>query len=232
MPETVEYQRDKVAEGGLVTYLNEVLHEAVLNPFYRFMAKFLIRVVYRPTLVGFEQIPDDGPAVLIANHVSYLDGLMLNAACNRPVRYVIDKIIYKQPGVHYFMSLAEAIPIYPKRVDVEAALDTISLGLQKGDLICIFPEGRLTHTGNIRRFRPGIEHIVERDPVPVYPIAIHGLWGSIFSRKYQKSKHRWWPRSLRSDVRLVCGAPIPSDEVTIDRLQREVLRLLDVARKL
>ena len=110
--------------------------------------------------------------------------------------------------VHYFMKIGRAIPVQPKKHSVEAMLDAISEGLEAGDLICIFPEGQLTYTGNLGRFKPGIEWILHRDPVPVYPIALKGLWGSIFSRKYRKSKWRWLPRNPFSrNIRAICGAP-------------------------
>lgn len=228
MPQFTEHPTESPTDEALHGTLSErlICWSKPLVPFYWWLSKRLIRAIYRPTLIGFEQIPKTGPAVLIANHVSYLDGLMINAACDRPVRFVIDKIIYRKPGIHYFMKLAGAVPIFPKREDVEKALDIISEGLQAGELICIFPEGRLTYTGNLGRFRPGVEYILERDPVPVYPIAIDGLWGSIFSRKYLRAKWRWWPRNRKANIRLTCGAPLPPEAANINRLQKEVMGLL------
>jgi 1-acyl-sn-glycerol-3-phosphate acyltransferase len=83
----------------------------------------------------------------------------------------------------------------------------------------------LTYTGSLGRFRPGIESIVKRDPVPVYPVAISGLWGSIFSRKYRRARFRWWPRHFHAKIQIICGDPILAPEVNVNRLQREVLRL-------
>lgn len=193
---------------------------------YRKGARALVYLLYKPKYYGFERIPETGPAILIANHVSYVDGLIIHAGINRPVHYVIDKDIYELPGVNYFMRLNGSIPIAPKREIVEAALDQISEYLKKGELVGIFPEGRLTYTGSLGRFKPGIEFMVKRDPVPVYPIALNGLWGSVFSRKYLKAHFRWLPRSLRRrDIQAICGDPIQPEDVHINRLQEVVLKL-------
>lgn len=186
---------------------------------------FLVWLAYRPAYVGFENIPATGPAVLIANHVSYMDGPLIDLGCKRNVRYLIDQDIYNLPGVHFLMSLNKAIPIAYNRKSVEQAFEVISEGLKAGDLICIFPEGNLTYTGSLGRFRPGIEWIIKRDAVPVIPIAINGLWGSIFSRKYLRSRLRWWPRQWRRHVSLVCGPAIEPQKVTVNYLQETVLRL-------
>lgn len=197
-----------------------------LIEFYRKGARVLAHAMYDIQHYGFERIPETGPAILIANHVSYVDGLILHSCLNRPVHFVIDETIYNVPGVHHFMKANGSIPIAPRRESVEKALDLISEYLKAGDLVCIFPEGRLTYTGSLGRFKPGIESMVKRDPVPVYPIAINGLWGSVFSRKYLKARFRWLPRSLRRrEVRLICGDPVPPQEVTVNRLQEIVLKL-------
>lgn len=193
---------------------------------YRRGARRIVYLFYKPKYYGFDRIPETGPAVLIANHVSYVDGLIIHAGINRPVHYVIDQAIYELPGVNYFMRLNGSIPIAPKREVVEAALDKISEYLKAGELVCIFPEGRLTYTGSLGRFKPGIEFMIKRDPVPVYPIALNGLWGSVFSRKYLKARFRWMPRSLRRrEVRAICGEPIQPEDINVNRLQEIVLKL-------
>ncbi|NBO18622.1 MAG: hypothetical protein EBV03_05220 [Proteobacteria bacterium] len=192
---------------------------------YRKIIHFLVKAVYRPTYSGFENIPAEGPAILIANHVSYMDGPLIDAGCKRNVRYLIDQDIYNVPGIHYLMTRNRSIPIAYNRKSVEKAFDEISEGLKAGDLICIFPEGFLTFTGSLGRFRPGIEWISKRDPVPVIPIALSGLWGSVFSRKYMKARMRWWPRQWGRRVHLICGPAIPADKVTVNYLQEVVLKL-------
>lgn len=195
--------------------------------FYRYVITTLGRLILRPTYIGFENIPKTGPVILVSNHVSYLDGLIISAGCpERPIRYIIDGDIYEWPVVHYFMKLARAIPIMPNRASVTKALDEISAGLKAGDAVCLFPEGQLTFTGSLGRFKPGIEWILRRDSeVPVVPIALSGLWGSAFSRKYRKTRFPYLPRLQRREIVAVCGAPIPADQVSVNSLQREVLRL-------
>jgi 1-acyl-sn-glycerol-3-phosphate acyltransferase len=195
-------------------------------PILRFIAHSLTRFVYRPRYIGFENIPKTGPAILICNHVSYMDGPIIDAGCPRRVRYIIDEDIYNSPGVHYIMKLDNAIPIAPHRKSVEAAFDEVSRGLKNGDVICIFPEGFLTFTGGLGRFKPGIEWMLKRDAVPVIPMALSGLWGSVFSRKRLKSKLRWLPRQwLRHRVTAVCGPALDPSKVTVNYLQDVVLKL-------
>lgn len=196
------------------------------EPLLSAIAHSITRFVYRPHYSGFENMPKEGPAIIIANHVSYVDGPIIDAGCPRKVRYIIDEDIYNLPGVHYLMSLDRAIPISPNRKSVEAALNAVSEGLRNGDVICIFPEGFLTFTGSLGRFRPGIEWMIKRDPVPVVPLAINGLWGSVFSRKYLKSPMRWLPRTwLRGKVTVKCGTVIPPEKVSVNYLQEAILRL-------
>lgn len=193
--------------------------------FYRSIAKALTHIIYRVEYIGFDKIPDRGPVLIIANHVSYVDGLLIQAGMKRHVRYLIDQFIYEVPGIHYIMSMNEAIPILPRKDSVEKALDEISEGLERGQVVAIFPEGQLTYTGNLGRFKPGVEWIIERDPVPIYPVAIKGVWGGIFSRKYLKSKYRWVPKGFRPKVTCICGDVIHPGTVRVDHLQRVILGL-------
>lgn len=197
-----------------------------LAPCYRKIAHGLTKFVYKPRYIGFEHIPETGPAILISNHVSYVDGPIIDAGCKRNVRYIIDEDIYNTPGVHYLMSLNKAIPISPNRKSVERAFTLISEALREGELVCIFPEGFLTFTGGLGRFRHGIERMVERDPVPVIPIALAGLWGSIFSRCDLKSPFRWIPkRWLRGKVVALCGPALKPEDVNVNYLQDVVMKL-------
>jgi 1-acyl-sn-glycerol-3-phosphate acyltransferase len=195
------------------------------EPFWRMIARSIAIAFYNPKYTGFDQIPEHGPAILICNHVSFVDGLIVAAGCKRPVRFIIDTYIYNIPFVHFFMLYNRAIPILPTRESVTAALEEVSAGIKAGDLICIFPEGQLTFTGSLGRFKTGIEAIVKRDPAPVYPIALTGLWGSIFSRKYMGSWKRFIPKRFSPRVHAICGTPIAPEDVTVNRLQETVLRL-------
>lgn len=196
-------------------------------PLLRAVAHRLTRAVYKPHYIDFHHIPESGPAIIICNHVSYMDGPIIDAGCKRNIRYIIDEDIYKLPGVHYLMKLDRAIPIAPNRKSVERAFDEISAGLKAGDLICIFPEGFLTFTGGLGRFRPGIEWIIKRDPVPIIPMALSGLWGSVFSRKYLRSSLRWLPRHFGLKVVAKCGPAIDPTQTKVDvnYLQQVVLKL-------
>ncbi len=202
------------------------------EPMYRFIAKCVCIAIYNPKYTGFEQIPEKGAAILISNHVSYADGLIIASACNRPIRFIIDTHIYNVPLVHYFMLYNRAIPILPTRESVTHALEEVSAALKAGDIVCIFPEGQLTYTGSLGRFKTGIEAMVKRDPVPVYPIAITGLWGSIFSRKYLGSLRRWIPKRFSPRVHAICGEPLSPDQVSVNHLQQAVLRLKYMAPNL
>jgi 1-acyl-sn-glycerol-3-phosphate acyltransferase len=191
----------------------------------RKIAHSLTLGVYKPRYIGFDNIPKTGPAILVCNHVSYMDGPIIDAGCGRPVRYLIDNDIYHYPGIHYLMELNKSIPIAYNRKSVEKAFDDISQALKDGDLVCIFPEGFLTYTGSLGRFRPGIEAIAKRDPVPVIPIALSGLWGSIFSRKYLKTPMMDWFKHWGEPVTAICGDPIPADKVNVNTLQEVILKL-------
>lgn len=197
----------------------------LLARIYRAIVHFLVCAVYKPEYTGFENIPATGAAILISNHVSYMDGPLIDAGCKRKVRYVIDESIYNLPGIHHLMDLADAIPITSNRKSVEAAFEEISRGLKNGDLICIFPEGYLTFTGSLGRFRQGVECIIRRDPVPVVPISISGLWGSVFSRKYRRSWKRLIPRNPFCPVVIKCGCCISPEHANVNHLQEVVLKL-------
>lgn len=196
-----------------------------LLPLYRCIADHFVQLIYRLDISGFENIPDTGPALLISNHISYIDGLVIQASCKRPIRFVIDKHIYEIPLVNYFMKLDKGIPIAPNRIDVTNALDQIQKSLEQGEIVCIFPEGELTHSGMIGRFKPGVEWILTRTPVNVYPIALKGLWGSVLSRKYAKLDKGLWPDNFRMKVSSTCGEGINPTTATIDYLQKAVMDL-------
>jgi hypothetical protein len=196
-----------------------------LERLFRESARLLIRLLYRVEYIDFDKIPHNGPVLIIANHVSYLDGLLIQLGCTRQVRFLIDRYIYETPGVNYFLKHNRAIPILPRKDSVNRALNDISDGLEAGDAVGIFPEGQITYTGHLSRFKPGIEWIIERDPVPIYPVVIKGLWGTLFSRKYSKSKWRLIPKGFRPKVVLKCGDVIHPEHVRVDTLQEKMLVL-------
>jgi hypothetical protein len=194
----------------------------------RFLVWLLIHSVYRLDKSGLENIPDEGPAVLVCNHVSFVDALILAAACRRPIRFVMDHVRYKTPVLNFIFRTGRAIPIASSRDAPELlnkAYDEIAKGLEQGDLICIFPEGRCTDDGEMHTFRPGIKRIVERTPVPVVPMALRGLWGGFFTRKDGPAMSN--PTRIRpfAKISLVVDKPVPPQQVTPEGLQAQVLAL-------
>lgn len=192
----------------------------------RFMAWLLIHSVYRLQKRGLERIPEEGPAVLVCNHVSYVDALVISAACRRPIRWVMDHRIFATPLLSFFFRTARAIPIASAREHpevLERAYDAIAEALQAGELVGIFPEGRLTRDGEIGEFRGGVRRILERTPVPVIPMALSGLWESLFARHPGKLSRVPW--RLFPKVRITVGDLVPPSEVAPDALRATVATL-------
>jgi 1-acyl-sn-glycerol-3-phosphate acyltransferase len=174
---------------------------------------------------GLEQIPEEGPAVLVCNHVSFVDAVIIAAACRRPIRFVMDHGIFRIPVLNFIFRTSKTIPIASAKENpqlLEKAYEDIAAALANGDLVGIFPEGRITDTGELYPFRPGISRIISRTPVPVVPMALRGLWDSFFSRKGGAAMTDWsrfWPFKK---VALVTGAPVPPEQVTLEGLQNTV----------
>lgn len=194
----------------------------------RFLAWMLIHTIHRVKVEGVERIPDEGPAVLVCNHVSYVDALVIGAASPRPIRFVMDHRIFKTPFLGWFFRTARAIPIAPAKEDqwlMEKAYIDIAQALHEGDLVCIFPEGKLTSTGEMNEFRGGIAKILERSKVPVIPMALRGLWGSLLTRDPANLFERSFARGPRSRLSLAVGAPVQPQEATPEYLHRQVREL-------
>ncbi len=193
----------------------------------RFIVWLLIHSIYRVHKQGLEQIPEKGPAVLVCNHVSFVDALVIGGCVRRPVRFVMDHKIYKLPLLNFVFRTARTIPIAPAKEDaemLERAFREIGDALDNGDLVCIFPEGHITGTGELQPFRPGIERIIERNPVPVIPMALRGLWGTFFSRKGGAAMRKL-PTHLWSKIALAVGAPLMPSVVSASGLHEVVLEL-------
>lgn len=194
----------------------------------RFFAWMLIHTLHRVQAVDTERIPQAGPAVLVCNHVSYMDALVIAAASPRPIRFVMDHRIFGIPVISWLFRAARAIPIAPAKEDpvlMAKAYDQIAAALEDGDLVCIFPEGRLTRDGEIDAFRSGVQHIVARTPVPVIPMALRGLWGSLLTRGDGNPFERSFRRGLRSRLSLAVGEPLAPAQGTPDMLRQQVLAL-------
>jgi 1-acyl-sn-glycerol-3-phosphate acyltransferase len=193
----------------------------------RFMIWLLSHTLYRVSHKGLDNIPEHGPAVLVCNHVSYVDALLIAGTYQRPIRFVMDRGIAQMPGLKTFFKLAKTIPICSPKADAatyERAFARIKEELDAGELVCIFPEGKLTQDGNIDEFKKGIERIVAETPVPVVPMALTGLWGSFFSHK---DGHALTTRPKRfwSKVGLQAGPAIAPEQVKADALRETVLAL-------
>ena len=193
----------------------------------RFVVWILVNIVYRLRAQGLERIPDKGPAVVVCNHISYMDALVVIGSCRRPIRFVMDHQIFKIPLLSFVFRTAGAVPIAPAREApeiLEQAYDRVARYLEAGEVVGIFPEGRLTEDGEIGPFKSGIERIVQRTPAPVVPMALRGLWGSFFSRRYGKAMHHF-PRRFWSRIELVVGEPVPPEQATSALLRERVLAL-------
>jgi hypothetical protein len=194
----------------------------------RFIVWLLIHSVYRLQKSGLEHIPDEGAALIVCNHVSFLDALVIAAGCRRPIRFVMDHRIFHLPIVSFVFRTARAIPIASAKEDrtmMERAFEEVANTLAQGELVAIFPEGRITDTGDMYPFRPGVTRILERTPVPVVPMALRGLWGSFFSRQDGAAMSKPWRLRPFAKIALAAGAPVTPAAATPEALQASVLAL-------
>jgi 1-acyl-sn-glycerol-3-phosphate acyltransferase len=195
----------------------------------RFVAFMLTRLVYRFKVRGDENIPSTGAAILVCNHVSFVDAVLLMAASPRPIRFIMDQQIFKLPVLGWFFKLAKAIPIAPQRVDpvaYERAFIRARDVLNDGELLCIFPEGGITRDGELGEFKGGVMKLLETNPVPVVPLALQNLWGSYFSRAGGRAMSKPFRRGWFSRVGLVAGNAITPMGVTPAGLRERVSSLL------
>jgi 1-acyl-sn-glycerol-3-phosphate acyltransferase len=213
-----------LCNAGVAIYIYGLVPEFLL----RFVAWLLIHSIYRLEQKGLENIPEEGAAVIVCNHVSFVDPLVITAASRRPIRFVMDHRIFRTPVISFVFRHMRAIPIAPAKEDpamMEAAFEEVARALAAGEVVGIFPEGRITDTGEFYPFRSGIQRIVGQSPVPVVPLALRGLWGSFFSRKDGPAMSKPLRRGLFSKIGLVAGAPVAPDEATPEHLQLLVAEL-------
>lgn len=193
----------------------------------RFIVWMLIHTVYRVKKTGLENIPDEGAALLVCNHVSLVDALVIAACVRRPARFIMYYKIFQIPLLRFVFKTAKAIPIASQKEDaglLKRAYEDISQALKEGELVCIFPEGRLTSDGEINPFKPGVLNILEKDPVPVIPMALKGLWGSFFSRKDGTAMSAI-PKRFWSKIALEVGAPIGPENIQLATMRQRVADL-------
>jgi 1-acyl-sn-glycerol-3-phosphate acyltransferase len=198
-------------------YIYSLLPEFML----RFLAWILINLFYRLRPTGLENVPRKGPAIVVCNHVSYMDPILLAGSIRRPMRFVMWYRIFQIPFLRFFFQDMHAIPIASRMEDeqlMNEAFERVDEELAAGNVVCIFPEGGITRDGEIQRFRPGIEKIIARRAVPVIPVALGRLWGSWFSRRKAGGLRRV-PGRLFARVPITVGDPVPAREVTAARLE-------------
>lgn len=215
----------------IIALMNIAVAVFIFQQVPEFTMRFLIWLfshsMYRVSHRGLENIPDKGAALIASNHVSYVDALLIAGAVRRPIRFIMYKPIFEIPVLNFIFRTGGAIPICSPKEDemvYNAALDAIAAGLEKGDLLCMFPEGKLTRDGDLDEFRSGVERIIKRTPVPVVPMALQGLWGGFFSHSglgvFKTPFHRFWSR-----IGIVAAEPVAADNVSAPALRDQILAL-------
>jgi 1-acyl-sn-glycerol-3-phosphate acyltransferase len=211
----------------VAVYIFSVVPEFLM----RFLVWILIHTIYRVEVNGIENIPEDGAVIVAANHVSFVDPLIVGGVIRRPVRFIMYYKIFQLPFLKFIFKTGKAIPIAARDENpevLEKAFGEIHKVIDEGDILGIFPEGVITSDGEIGPFRKGIENIVSERPVMVVPIALCNLWGSLFSRRDPLHKRR--PYKFRARIELRVGNPIPPEELTASRLESDIRQLRGDAR--
>ncbi|MBT8070812.1 MAG: 1-acyl-sn-glycerol-3-phosphate acyltransferase [Gammaproteobacteria bacterium] len=192
----------------------------------RFLVWILIHTIYRVEVKGIEKIPETGAVIVAANHVSFVDPLIIGGVIRRPVRFIMYFRIFQMRVLNFIFKYGKAIPIAGQNEDPEVlakAYRSIQEEIAEENVLGIFPEGKITSDGEIQTFKSGIEKIVEKQPVPVVPMALCNLWGSLFSRRDPLLKRR--PYKFRARIELRIGEPIAPAELTAERLEQEIRKL-------
>lgn len=219
-----------IANAVVAIYIFTIVPEFLM----RFLSWVLVRGLYKLRLHGIEKnVPDEGAALLVCNHVSYMDALILSASVPRPVRFVMYYKIFNIPVMSWIFRTAKAIPIAGARENPELmqrAFDEIDAALADGQLVGIFPEGALTRDGEIAPFKSGMEKALERAtesgrPVPVVPMALKGMWTSMWSHRDGRMARMRVPRRFRAHVEVVAGETIDGKSATAEQLEARVREL-------
>lgn len=200
----------------------------------RFVAWLMVAALYKLRPRGVEEnIPEEGAALIVSNHVSYMDALILSGVIKRPVRFVMYWKIFNIPLMSWIFRTARAIPIAGAKENpalMQQAFNEVDAALAAGELVCIFPEGALTRDGEIAPFKSGVEKILARcnaadRPVPVVPMALRGMWASMWSRRDGRLGRMRVPRRFRAPVEIVADAPIDGRIATAALLEAKVREL-------
>jgi len=180
--------------------------------FARLLLWMLTRTIYRMQVHGIENVPARGGALLVCNHLSFVDALLLTASTDRLIRFIMFKDIYDNPVIHPLARLGQAIPISSELRPREMirSLRDASDAIRNGALVCIFAEGQITRIGGLLPFRRGLERIMKNVDAPIIPAHLSGVWGSIFS--FERGRFVWkWPREVPYRVTVSFGKPMPPD---------------------
>jgi len=219
-----------IANAVVALYIFSIVPEF----FMRFFSWLMVRSLYRLRVDGVEaHVPDAGPALIVCNHVSFMDALILAACIPRPVRFVMYYKIFNFPLMRWIFKTAKAIPIAGQKENPElmqAAFDQIDAVLAEGEMVCIFPEGRLTTDGEIGTFRPGIERILARAnaagrPVPVIPMALRGMWTSMWSKRDSRLRQMRLPRRFRAKIEVLAASAEDGTSATAAQMEHRVREL-------
>jgi len=213
-----------LANAAVAIYIFTLVPEFLM----RFLSWLLVKSLYRLRVDGIANIPDEGPAIVVCNHVSYMDALILAGAIPRPVRFVMYYRIFEIPVMKWIFRTARAIPISGARENpalMQQAFAEIDAALAAGEVIGIFPEGALTKDGAIAPFKSGIERILSKRPVPVVPMALRGMWASMWSRRDTRLGRMRAPRRFRAHVEVVTAAPVDGSGAAAPALEAQVRAL-------
>jgi acyl-[acyl-carrier-protein]-phospholipid O-acyltransferase/long-chain-fatty-acid--[acyl-carrier-protein] ligase len=190
---------------GVTIYLLTILPDFLI----RFSLYLFTHSIYRIRMIGQENVPFRGPALLVCNHVSLVDGLLIGSSLQRFVRFMVWKPYYEHPAFHWLFKLMSAIPVGSGKKEVAECLDKAREELKAGHVVCIFAEGAISRTGNMLPFKRGFERIMEGVDVPIVPVHLDRLWGSIFSFKEGKFVTKW-PKEVPFPVTVSFGKPLPA----------------------
>jgi acyl-[acyl-carrier-protein]-phospholipid O-acyltransferase/long-chain-fatty-acid--[acyl-carrier-protein] ligase len=185
--------------------------------FGRLILFFATRTIYRVRVIGRDNFPEKTGALLVCNHMSFVDVALLVAATDRPIRFMVFQGIYDHPVVKPLAKMVKAIPIsselHPR--EMLHSLHTASDALRNDEIVCIFAEGQITRTGQMLPFRRGLERIMKDVAVPIIPVNLDGVWGSIFS--FERGRFLWKvPHHIPYDVTVSFGKPMPPTSTAIE----------------
>src|SRR5213595_2374242 len=186
-----------------------------------FFGRLLVRCFYRVTALGLENMPVGG-FLLLPNHITWVDALVLQLACPRPIRYIVYQEFYRKPMLRSFMRTVGCIPIDVRHS--RSAIRAATEQLAAGEIVCLFPEGQLTRSGTLLRLRRGYELIAQHANAPVVPVWLDRLWGSIFSFQGGKFFTKW-PREIPYRVTVAFGRPLEASAADIATVREELLKL-------